>query len=56
MEAAAHCTVYYSEGEDLQQVEAGTRISRTTTGPYGIVFFAAPEEDYALTVLAAVNT
>ena len=56
VEAAAHCTVYYSEGEDLQQVEAGTRIIRTTAGPYGIVFFAAPEEGYALTVLAAVST
>lgn len=56
VEAAAHCTVYYSEGEDLQQVEAGTRINETTTGPYGIVFFAAPEEGYALTVLAAVST
>ena len=56
MEAAAHCTVYYSEGKNLQQVEAGTRIIRTTAGPYGIVFFAAPEEGYALTVLAAVST
>ena len=56
VEAAAHCTVYYSEGKNLQQVEAGTRIIRTTAGPYGIVFFAAPEEGYALTVLAAVST
>ena len=56
VEAAAHCTVYYSEGKNLQQVEAGTKIIRTTAGPYGIVFFAAPEEGYALTVLAAVST
>lgn len=49
----SHCDIYYSEGDGLYPITEGEVIRKSTTGPYGIVFFAAPHEGYALTAMTA---
>lgn len=50
------CQIYYSEGDGLIPIEEGEVIQKNTTGPYGIVFFAAPHEGYALSAMVASNS
>lgn len=59
--AAANCRIYYSEkryGTDLSpeltELKEGETLSLSEMAwPYGVIFFAAPEEGYALSAMTA---
>ena len=51
-----HCDIYYCEGGELVPIEEGQVINKTTTGNYGILFFAAPHTGYALSAMTATSS
>lgn len=56
IEEVNHCDIYYCEGEDLIPIAEGEKIDKTTTGNYGILFFAAPHQGYALSAMTATSS